>query len=414
MSKIRIKNFGPIKEGYLEDDGWLDIKKVTVFIGNQGSGKSTVAKVFSTLSWMEKSINRGDIRREEISFKMFHDYFEYQGINSYFQPDTYIEYSGNKCHIKYDKKENLVIVELVKKKNYFVPKIMYIPAERNFLSTIKDAFEVKGLPEHLFTFAEELRKAQKQLKGKPIELPIHNYRYEYDELSESSFVLGPGHRVNLLQASSGFQSTIPLFLVSRHLTNLTPIKDIIIRENMSVTQSLRMNEEIVSIALNNSISDETKQKSIKKIQSKYINRCFINIVEEPEQNLFPSSQRFMLISLCSYNNRNVANKLIITTHSPFIISYLTLAVKAHFLKNKLSFESIYKLNGLKAKLSKIVPLGATIKPGDIAIYEFEEKTGTIKIRENYQDLPSDENKLNEMMEETNELFAQLLEIQQKI
>jgi len=41
MAKIKIKNFGPIKEGYLEKDGWLDVKKVTVFIGNQGSGKST-------------------------------------------------------------------------------------------------------------------------------------------------------------------------------------------------------------------------------------------------------------------------------------------------------------------------------------------------------------------------------------
>ena len=29
MSKINIKNFGPIKQGYQEDDGWFDIKKVT-------------------------------------------------------------------------------------------------------------------------------------------------------------------------------------------------------------------------------------------------------------------------------------------------------------------------------------------------------------------------------------------------
>jgi predicted ATPase len=43
MSKIRIKNFGPVKDGYPENNGWLEVKKVTVFIGNQGSGKSTVA-----------------------------------------------------------------------------------------------------------------------------------------------------------------------------------------------------------------------------------------------------------------------------------------------------------------------------------------------------------------------------------
>jgi len=74
MNKISIKNFGPIKEGYLEDDGWMDIKKVTVFIGNQGSGKSTVAKVISILIWLEKSINRGDINNGGITFHSFKEY----------------------------------------------------------------------------------------------------------------------------------------------------------------------------------------------------------------------------------------------------------------------------------------------------------------------------------------------------
>ena len=36
----------------------------------------------------------------------------------------------------------------------------------------------------------------------------------------------------------------------------------------------------------------------------------------------------MLESLLSFNNENENNKLIITTHSPYLINYLTLAVKA--------------------------------------------------------------------------------------
>jgi len=35
----------------------MDVKKVTVFIGNQGSGKSTVAKLISSFSWIEKALN---------------------------------------------------------------------------------------------------------------------------------------------------------------------------------------------------------------------------------------------------------------------------------------------------------------------------------------------------------------------
>ena len=45
MSRIKIKNFGPLKETASVTDGWIDIKKVTVFTGNQGSGKSTVVIV---------------------------------------------------------------------------------------------------------------------------------------------------------------------------------------------------------------------------------------------------------------------------------------------------------------------------------------------------------------------------------
>ena len=35
MSRIKIKNFGPLKETASVTDGWIDIKKVTVFTGNR-------------------------------------------------------------------------------------------------------------------------------------------------------------------------------------------------------------------------------------------------------------------------------------------------------------------------------------------------------------------------------------------
>ncbi len=80
MSKIKIKNFGPIKEGYAEDDGWMDVKKVTVFIGNQGSGKSTVAKLISTFTWIEKVLTRGDYDikwfKKDISLKKREGFFK--------------------------------------------------------------------------------------------------------------------------------------------------------------------------------------------------------------------------------------------------------------------------------------------------------------------------------------------------
>jgi len=49
MSSIIIQNFGAIKTL----NAPVEIKKVTFFIGNQGSGKSTVAKLISIFSWIE-------------------------------------------------------------------------------------------------------------------------------------------------------------------------------------------------------------------------------------------------------------------------------------------------------------------------------------------------------------------------
>lgn len=87
MSRIRIKNFGPIKEGFSSNDGWIDIKKVTVFIGNQGAGKSTVAKLISTFTWIEKALVRGDYNKKwfERKNKLKNQYLNYHRLENYFK-----------------------------------------------------------------------------------------------------------------------------------------------------------------------------------------------------------------------------------------------------------------------------------------------------------------------------------------
>ena len=406
MSKIKIKNFGPIKEGYLENDGWLDIKRVTVFIGNQGSGKSTVAKVFSTLTWMEKALNRGDIDKGKLTHASFFKLFEYQRINNYFRKNTVIEYEGDSARIKYNRKLEWPEVEMIKNGNFNVPKIMYVPAERNFLSVIKNAYGLKNLPDTLYTFAEELRKGQLELNDKLLLLPISKLEYKYNRDNETSYLIGENFELDLLESSSGFQSFVPLYLVTKFLTDELQKEENILREQLSVEQSVRRSKEILDVLLNASLTDSEKTKAAKEIGSKYLNTCFINIVEEPELNLFPTSQKQMLFSLLEFNNLNKENKLVMTTHSPYLINYLTLAVKADTLKEKVKNEKS------KAKLQKIVPNYSTVNSNEFAIYQLDEEKGIIKRLETYQGLPSDENSLNEMLGQSNELFAQLLEIQQ--
>ncbi|MCF8362773.1 MAG: AAA family ATPase [Prolixibacteraceae bacterium] len=404
MSKIKIKNFGPISEGFQTNDGWIEIDKVTVFIGNQGSGKSTVAKLFSTLSWLEKSINRGDINKDKISFATFIGFTKYHNIHNYFKDNTFIDFIGEKYRITYDRVKKFPTITPTDNKNYNVPKIMYVPSERNFLSTISDAYNIKGLPDNLFTFAEELKKTQKALKGKEINLQIGSYKYKYDEDDDNSYVIGDNYKINLLEASSGLQSFTPMFLVSRELSSAISGKEETLRKNMSVTQSIRMDNEITELMLNKSIPDSTKTKKIDDVKNKYINKCFINIVEEPEQNLFPNSQWEMLKSLLKFNEKS-KNKLLITTHSPYIVNYLSVIIKAGQLRQKV------KSNVLIKRIENIVPSSSLIPNNIVRVYEFNENLGEINIIENYKGLPSDENSLNLGLADSNDLFSNLLDIE---
>ena len=48
MARICIKNVGPIKQVD------INLKRINVFIGMQSSGKSTIAKIISFCSWLDK------------------------------------------------------------------------------------------------------------------------------------------------------------------------------------------------------------------------------------------------------------------------------------------------------------------------------------------------------------------------
>lgn len=404
MSKIRIKNFGPIKEGYQENDGWLDVKKVTVFIGNQGSGKSTVAKLISTLSWIEKAMVMGTIRQDELNtHNRFLKQLAYQRIEKYAKPETSIEYIGRAFTLSYI--NGKFEAQKSKENGYLLPKIMYAPAERNFLSSVDRPDKLKNLPSTLYTFNDEF-DAAKNLFANGIELPINKVRFEYDKLNKLARIVGENrnYELRLSEASSGFQSTVPLFLVTKYLSDsLSAEEDPSIKEN-SLEEQKKLDKEIRTILNDPQLTPEIRQAYLRQLSAKRKRACFINIVEEPEQNLFPSSQRSVLFELLSHT-KNDGNKLIMTTHSPYLINYLTLAVEAYKLKSRVYTDE------LKEKLNEIVPLDSTLNGDDLVVYELDEKNGQITKLKTYKGLPSDENYLNKGLAESNDEFSKLLDIE---
>lgn len=411
MSQIKVKNFGPIKSGFAENNGFIDIRKITVFIGNQGTGKSSIAKLISTFSWLEKQLYRGNLEINDVTSnkRFFNTCFKYQNLKNYFSPETEIEYRGNTYIFNYVNGK-LYGLSNNSSQKYILPKIMYIPAERNFFSVVKGAEKLKRLPQSLFAFFEELERSQQELSVS-LTLPVGDVKLEFDKINSSLNILGQDYKLNISESSSGFQSFIPLFLVSRNIALSISQNQDSSQTELSGEEQKRLKTEIEKILSNDNLSEELKKAALEVLSSKYKNECFLNIVEEIEQNLFPKSQKDVLYKLLEFANLTEGNTLILTTHSPYIINYLTLAIKGYQVLQKIL--DLPNSNLLKEQLENIVPQVSCVSGEDSIVYELTE-TGEIIKLSTYEGLPTDENYLNTSLAETNNLFDDLLEIEEQI
>lgn len=324
--ELVIKNFGPIGNARNKP---LKFKRCTVFIGDQGSGKSSVVKLYSTLTWLEKYIiakKNTSIR----SLKEFKNILSQQNIpNEYINKDTVIEYISKAIHISIIN-NRLEINKIVHfNDEYICPKIQYVPSERNILSVASKLKEIAGIPEMLTVFNREFELACENINN----IVFQKYILHYDSKKRDNYVYikNKNAEVKLSQASSGLQSVFPLIFVSNFIKK---------RINENFLERLRNSDDIrrqnvvnligdasLKDKINTYIMSKVNKLSVNEIKAleknflNIINSCFIEIVEEPEQNLFPLSQVEILNNLIK-DTSGEGDKLIITTHSPYILSQL--------------------------------------------------------------------------------------------
>ena len=207
---IRIRHFGPIAES-----GELDIKDVMVFCGQQGSGKSTIAKLISTCSWIEKALARKEITRKDLTAKSFRErYCGYHYLSNFFKEgETSIHYHGELVDIKYVN-DTIGVIEN-ENASYHMPQIMYVPAERNFMVAVEQAEKIRNLPPSLLTLQQVFKKA---LNMGDYKIPIDGFSVHYDKLNKIAWLHGKDYRLRMHEAASGLQSVIPLVVVSDYLS----------------------------------------------------------------------------------------------------------------------------------------------------------------------------------------------------
>lgn len=338
MRKLIIKNFGPIK--HID----ININKINVFMGPQSSGKSTIAKVISFCTWLDKQRNNDTVYKDA-----YRRLAVYHRLESYFTLDTEIIYYGE--NIVYIYKEVYLEEYIETTKDYLLiwqgekdrvynkgsltnnPKVIYIPAERNFVSSVPNLSDYAEDDDNLLDFVKSWYDAKRKYT-KSTSLNILNLGVNYfseDGVSDN-IVLDSGKTLTLASSSSGIQSIVPLFLLVNWLSKG-------IYENQkpySHIETKRLEELLENLSETTSKEIEVLRERLMSFVSGRIYTHTQFIIEEPEQNLFPETQKELLYYLISSLNHGKNHDLVITTHSPYILYAINNCMLGYVVKDNIS------------------------------------------------------------------------------
>ncbi len=404
--KLYVRNFGPIREAE------LDLKQAMVFIGPQASGKSTLARLVTIMrDWQFIA----DSQEHGFGDSIFRDY----QIASFFKENTFIHFECEEYTVLYEngslsfpKKEEYLTskknleenpesnlrtletldkipeilkeakkqvteenVEIVKallkqleRKNYagissLKVHSLYIPAERSFISVVAGSFmtlqERKvSIPQPILRFGAAFEEARNATPSLKLDLISAEYKYENQE---DRIYFQKDSYLKLTESASGFQTLVPMALVIEHFHNYDRLHDLPIRF----------------------------------------------IIEEPELNLYPTTQRQLinyLVEKCTYVHpqSGLANQLLITTHSPYVLTSLNVLIAAHEIARLYPQE--------ENTIEEIAPKASWLNPECFGAYYVSEGT----VRPIMQDEESlkliQESQLDEVSEDILDDFDALMEI----
>jgi predicted ATPase len=320
--KLVIKNFGPIKSAELE------LGRFNVLIGEQATGKSTVAKLLAVCRYFSYIVDNHPV---ESLFE--HGLYEW-GLEEAIQDETYIYYRSHhycftarrvmekitgrddygeefeadspsfQISLEANSSEFNSLLEEFKKlrsstplsdvmynnlnwvpASFFINNVSQVMDNPFFLHTergLQSIFSlgrssIQNLSDALFSLFARLEKITRHYKVTSIEPLGLVYKNE----NSRGFIKKSGQEsfYSLVNGASGYQSAIPIVLATKYYSEV-----------------------------------RRKRKTF--------------IVEEPELNLFPSAQHKLMQFLVD-KIKNNGNSILLTTHSPYVLASLNNMIYAY-------------------------------------------------------------------------------------
>ena len=356
--KLIVKNFGPIKHAE------LDLKKVTVFIGPQGSGKSTLAKLvalFNDKAFLSDSL----LDKPNLS------YFEKYQTQYFINLNTNIDFVTEKHSFNYKPTKNNFILkdvpemtgelfgELNRREN-----TSFESTKNGYLSFFESVKMMGGSHGTIYRAMVEglVKQITEQLTSKTKYLTTD--RLLVSSISDS--ILG------LLNADVALQKSTTEFGNYFEIARLS-IPNLFI-DYLNVTykyengRNFVFHNETDSVPLSASASGHQSTIPLHLTVEHFAKEGNTHfIVEEPELNLFPTTQKQLVGYLADKCTQN-GNELLITTHSPYILSAINNLIFAYKVAHEIPEKS--------EEVAQIIPREQWLKPDDVAAYYVAD--GTVK------------------------------------
>jgi AAA15 family ATPase/GTPase len=397
----------------------FEVKKFNVIIGKQATGKSTLTRLIHFFRESLKEcldsmallgiLNYGNSNFKKIFIDNLYSYFpgylwENQKFNINYKiedVEVKISNSNGKIRITVNKnfKELLSIIKrfdkkrMVKKKFFLFSRSELIQWYLNSKNELNDSFYKIYVEENFYipsgrSFFPTLRANTYTLNYiyKLRKLKLDPTLNQFGELYESGMFLFNRVVGKYKAEYSDFLKDLNNIcggnLISHsdnvfiELENGVKIK---IEDTSSGQQEI---VPVIMILLTHSLEEE-------------LNDLFT--IEEPEAHLFPETQRdviFFISKVCNTFNKSV----IITTHSPYILSAFNILLLANNIMNEKN----------KEKIEKIIGRNTAIKFEDIATYTIED--GILKSFLNHETKLLDTNIIDKATEAFEDLFDKLNEI----
>lgn len=402
MSRLKVKNIGSISE--ID----ITINRYNIIIGAQSSGKSTFAKILCHCQWIEKTcfLNKRERKYYRYEDNFYNSLIEFHRLDGYFHKTASIRYEGDYLKIVYIHSSRKITIEVNKKPKYAYPKISFIPSERNLIGAVSNIGKFNdNRNDSILNFGYDWSDARKAINSSDLS-KILDRKLCYKQENDIDYIVDNGNTIKLQFASSGVLSYLPLHICTQYLCNAVYNKDRSLspyrKDQVEVLKTPNLLKKPHGY-FDDLFSEEDWVAMYNDVwvyrnnPNTVFNYKHTNMfIEEPEQNVFPSTQLRIVNELFMlFNSNSQKHNAVITTHSPYILFEINNCIMRHIVKDSISDEM----------KSELLDNKAMIDPKDISIYQIEN--GKLK-RIQDEDGNLDENFINDAYKDNSSDYFSLL------